>query len=77
MRFGTKVLVTRGSAGCLPGTPGALRTVRGVLVGASDHQCFVRLTEADPLSSILEWSHPGDIGTWEASQVKPDIEHLE
>lgn len=72
MKFGTKVLVTRGGAR-LPGTPGCQRQVRGVLIGARGHTRFVRLTEDDPLDAS-GWRKTGQVGHWSASVVVEDLE---
>jgi hypothetical protein len=66
MRFGTQVLVTRGSG--KPGTRGSRRMVQGVLVGARGHERFVRLLEDDPLDTV-GWNKAGQIGHWSASVV--------
>ena len=50
MKFGTKVLVTRGSAGIKSGT-GVLRTVKATLIGAYGDTRIVRL---DSSSDIAE-----------------------
>ena len=68
MRFGTEVIVTRGS-GPRVGT-GMLREVRGTLIGARGQECWVRLTEDDALSSLPEWSKTGDVGNWGRSVVR-------
>lgn len=73
MRFGTHVIVTRGSEGNAPGTPGCLREVRGVYVGASGPNRLVRLLEDDPLDSCgppIGWTRTGDVGHWCASAVR-------
>jgi hypothetical protein len=67
MRFGTKVLVHRGGHDA-PG-PGCNRWVRGVLVGAFDHQVEVRLLEDDPLDTV-GWNKKGMVGIWERSAIK-------
>jgi len=74
MKFGTKVIVTRGSEGNPPGSPGCLREVRGILIGAYKNTRRVRLTESDPLEPIpsIGWSKPGDVGNWATSQVRED-----
>lgn len=72
MRFGTKVLVTRGG-GVLAGTPGCKRKVRGVLVGAHGYVRMVRLSEDDPLDTV-GWSKKGVVGHWSVSAVQPDKE---
>lgn len=70
MKFGAFVLVRRGGSSCTSGTPGCSRLVRGVLVGACrDHTRIVRLIEDDPLSTVAEWSHRGDVGRWSPSCV--------
>jgi hypothetical protein len=70
MKFGTIVLVHRGSSGNPPGTPGCKRTVRGVLVGARGANRRVRLLKSDPLSALGYCTRAGDIGWWARSQVK-------
>ena len=70
MRFGTKVMVTRGG-GARPGEPGSKREVRGVLVGAWDHERYVRLEEDDPLDTV-GWNKAGQVGHWSASAVRPE-----
>ena len=67
---GKSVIVTRGSSRIPRGSPGCLRAVRGLLVGTTGMQCQVRLLEDDPLSTISEWSHSGDVGSWSRSQVR-------
>jgi len=69
MKFGTKVWVERGSAGRAKGTPGCLRRVKGVLVGARGHERYVRLEEDDPFDSVGAWIKAGDVGNWSASVV--------
>jgi len=71
MKFGTKVLVIRGSLLRTNGTPGCKRVVKGILIGAYEHQRIVRLTENDPFDTV-GWSKKGSIGCWEVSQVKED-----
>jgi hypothetical protein len=72
MRFGSKVIVTRGG-GLAPGTPGCRREVRGVLIGAKGCERIVRLTEEDPLATCNYCLHVGDVGYWGSSVVRPDI----
>jgi hypothetical protein len=67
MKFGTPVFVTRGG-GNPPGTPGCLRAVRGVLVGAQGYERYVRLTEDDPLDTV-GWNKAGQIGHWSDSVI--------
>jgi hypothetical protein len=67
MKFGTKVVVTRGG-GNRPGTPGCKRKVHGVLVGARKHERYVKLLEDDPLDTV-GWNKAGDIGWWSTSVV--------
>lgn len=69
MRFGTLVLVQRGGSPA-SGTPGCLRHVRGVLVGALRCERRVRLLEDDPLDTV-GWNKKGQIGWWSCSAVKP------
>lgn len=70
MRFGTHVLVRRG--GSPPaGTPGCLREVKGILIGARGCIRFVRLTQDDPLDTV-GWNKAGDVGWWSASAVRAD-----
>jgi hypothetical protein len=73
MKFGTRVIVTRGGGGPA-GTPGSKRQVRGILIGARGHQRFVRLTEDDPLATLDWCTKAGDVGNWGASVVVPDPE---
>jgi hypothetical protein len=69
MRFGAVVLIKRGSPGNLPGTPGCIREIHGILVGARGHQKRVRLLEDDPLATVEFCVKKGDVGWWSASQV--------
>ena len=73
MKFGTKVLVTRGSEGRPPETPGAHRKVRGVLIGARGYERIVRLLEDDPLDTV-GWNKAGDVGNWSVSAVQSQKE---
>jgi len=66
MKFGTNVIVNRGSAGNTG--LGKLRQVRGILVGARQNQRFVRLTEDDPFSAH-GWDKVGQIGRFAKSSV--------
>jgi len=72
MRFGTAVLVRRGSRGNLAGTPGCLRSVRGIYVGAYGNCAIVRLLEDDPLATVGYCTKAGDVGQWSDSCVSPD-----
>jgi hypothetical protein len=69
MKFGTTVLILRGSAGHPKGTPGCLRFVKGVLIGARGKQRRVKLLEDDPLATCDYCLRSGDIGWWSASAV--------
>jgi hypothetical protein len=69
MRFGSEVLVWRGSTRIPFGTPGHHRQVRGILIGRRKHQALVRLTEDDPYATGGYCLHAGDVGWWSASQV--------
>jgi len=69
MKFGTKVLVTRGGKGA-----GNLRQVKGVLVGAHGKERLVRLEEDDPLD-MSGWATKGCVGHWSASAVVERQEH--
>jgi len=69
VKFGTVVVVERGSKNREPGTPGSLRLVKGVLVGALGPQRRVRLLEDDPLDTV-GWSKRGHIGWWGSSVVR-------
>lgn len=71
MRFGTEVIVTRGSKNYPPGTPGSLREVRGVLIGANGkHTRIVRLLEDDPFATCDYCLKAGDVGHWSPSAVR-------
>lgn len=67
MRFGSRVVVTRG--GGHHDGPGGRREVRGVLVGARGHRRYVRLTEDDSRDTV-GWRRVGDVGWWCASAVR-------
>ena len=69
MRFGAKILVTRGSAGRPRGGPGALREVPAILIGARGYERRARLLEDDPLDTV-GWHRAGDVGWWCASAVR-------
>jgi len=69
MRFGTRVIVTRGG-GAPPGTPGCKREVRGVMLGALKTEVWVRLEEDDPLDTV-GWNKAGQTGHWSRSAVRP------
>lgn len=73
MKFGTAVLVERGSPGQPVGAPGHLREVRGVLVGRRGHESIVRLTEDDPFATVGYCTKAGDIGHWSSSAVRPVV----
>lgn len=68
MRFGTKVVVTRGGSPS-KGTPGCSRTVYGTLVGARGKQRRVRLDQDDPLATCNYCTRAGDVGWWSESAV--------
>ena len=70
MRFGTRVIVTRGG-GAPAGTRGCTREVRGVLVGAYKKERYVRLLEDDPLDTV-GWNRAGHVGHWSQSAVRED-----
>lgn len=72
MRFGSKVIVQRGSARLPAGTPGSLREVRGVLVGAQGVRRHVRLSHDDPLATVGYCTRQGDAGWWPRSAVRLD-----
>jgi hypothetical protein len=69
MQFGEVVAVRRGSPGNPPGTPGSLRTVKGILIGARRLQKRVRLLQDDPLATVEYCTRKGEKGWWSASQV--------
>jgi hypothetical protein len=73
--MGNPVLVQRGGSP-RPGVPGCKRVVRGTLIKWGEVDCYVRLDEDDPLSTISEWSHKGDIGHWSPSCVALDLARL-
>jgi len=68
MRFGTTVLITRGGTTPSPGSPGCLREVKGVLIGARGHDRLMRLLKDDPLDTV-GWNKTGDVGHWGSSSV--------
>ena len=68
-RFGTEVSVTRGSRHYPAGTPGCLRLVRGVLIGARGNERTVRLLDDDPCDTV-GWNRAGDVGYWSASAIR-------
>ena len=70
MRFGAKVVVTRGGSPS-KGTPGCLRQVCGTLTGARCKQRRVRLDHDDPLATHDYCTRAGDVGWWSASAVRP------
>jgi len=70
MRYGTHVLVQRGSARIKKG-PGKLRLVHGVYIGGKGEQRKVRLLHDDPYATVDFCTKLGDIGYWSASCVKP------
>lgn len=72
MRFGTRVLVRRGSTGHPPGDPGCDRLVKGVMIGGHGHAAIVRLTEDDPLATVGYCLHAGDVGWWSRSAIRAD-----
>ena len=63
MKFGTRVLVLRGSPGRPDGTLGCSRMVAGVLIWARGNELWVRLLEDDPFDTI-GWCKAGDVGHW-------------
>lgn len=70
MRFGTRVIVTRGGGGA-PGTRGCTREIRGILIGAYRNERTVRLLEDDPLDTV-GWNRAGHVGHWGKSAVRED-----
>ena len=56
MKFGTKVLVTRGSAGIKSG-PGVLRTVKATLIGAYGDTRIVRLDQNSSSTTVEKPSY--------------------
>jgi hypothetical protein len=70
MKFGTKVLVHRGSEGRPQGTPGCARWVKGTLIGARGHERYVRLDQDDPYATLGWCTKKGDVGNWSNSVVK-------
>jgi hypothetical protein len=73
MRFGTRVWVRRGSHNG-NGTPGCLRLVKGILVGARGVNCRVKLQEDDPLATVGYCLESGDVGWWSKSVVVARVE---
>jgi len=73
IRFGSKVIVQRGSPGNPPGTKGCLRSVKGVLLKRRGHNCLVKLTQDDPLSTFPDLSLTGHNGWWSESVVTEDL----
>lgn len=73
MKFGTEVIVNRGSPGSPKGKPGHLRDVRGVLVGRRGWQSIVRLTEDDPYATVGYCTKAGDVWHWSSSVVRPVV----
>jgi hypothetical protein len=71
MRFGSKVMVLRGSDGNPPGTKGCLREVQGILIGWIGPDALVRLDEDDPFDACGIWVKRGDVGHWSKSVVHP------
>lgn len=71
MKFGTIVMVQRGSRGRAFGTPGCLRYIAGRLLGARGHQRFVRLLQDDALATVGYCTTAGSTGQWSASVVTP------
>jgi hypothetical protein len=74
MKFGTRVWVNRGSTGNPPGTPGCVRLVKGILVGAQGCNYRVRLQEDDPLATVGYCLKKGDTGWWSESVVTARVE---
>ena len=69
MRFGSPVLVTRGSLNRNPSFgPGFGREVQGTLIGARGNQVLVRLEQNDPNASVGPF-HKGETGWWSRSAV--------
>jgi len=68
MRYGTLVLVKRGSPNIKFG-PGRLRKVKGVLIGNKGSRRDVRLLQNDPDATIGYCTKKGDVGWWSASCV--------
>ena len=75
MKFGTRVLVRRGSENIAPGRPGHLRTVQGVLVGARRTERLVRLLQDDP-DAVAGPNKEGEAGCWSASAVSEGLPPL-
>jgi len=69
MKFGTVVMVQRGSVGRAYGTPGCLRYVAGRLLGARGHQRYVRLLQDDPFATVGYCTDAGSTGQWDDSVV--------
>jgi len=70
MRFGTNVILTRGSQNRDPVFgPGFGREVKAVLIGARGKQVRCRLTEDDPNAGIGP-EPAGTIGWWSKSAIK-------
>jgi len=72
MKYGTRVIVRRGSMGRIPtGERGCGRDVKGVLIGSRGNEMIVRLSEDDLLDTV-GWSMAGDVGRWSKSAVSAD-----
>jgi hypothetical protein len=75
MKFGTIVIVERGSEGIPNGRPGCKRNVFGTLVFARGHERWVKLLQDDPFDSLpqMGWNKKGAVGNWSASVVKDSL----
>ena len=71
MKFGSIVMIQRGSVSQAYGTPGCLRYIAGRLLGARGNQRFVRLLQPDPLATVGYCTEAGQAGQWSASAVVP------
>lgn len=71
MKFGTKVVVIRGSRGIQRPNPGHLREVEGICIGKRGPNVRVRLTQDDPAATVGYCEHKGDVGWWSKSVVTP------
>lgn len=69
MRFGTMVLVLRGSTDPNRRGMGRSREVVGVLVGAMGQERYVRLLDDDPYDTV-GWNKAGCVGHWSSSCVR-------
>lgn len=70
MKFGSTVLVTRGSEGVYLGHPGCLRRVKGTLIGRRGKMSLVRLLQDDPLATVGYCTKEGEVGQWDTSCVR-------